>query len=66
MTRKFAHDVVLSEKSRTCVYTYVMYMDGCVCVSVEAIITIIREHTLFLGTRLFSRLHSAYESVLQR
>ena len=40
-------------------------VDGCVCVSVEAIITIIREHTLFLGTRLFSRLHSAYESVLQ-
>lgn len=33
MTRKFAHDVVLSEKSRTWLYTYVMYMDGCVCVS---------------------------------
>lgn len=34
-------------------------VDGCVCVSVEAIITIIREHILFLGTRLFSHLHGA-------
>ena len=40
MTRKFAHNVVLSEKSRTCVYTYVMYMDGCVCVSGKCIKTL--------------------------
>lgn len=40
-------------------------VDGCVCVSVEAIITVIREHILFLGTRLFSRLHNAWVCVTE-
>ena len=39
MTRKFAHDVVLSEKKKTehVLYIRVMYMDGCVCVSGKCI-----------------------------